>query len=145
MKIALATHWPEYLMEAAGLGIFMLSAGGCGIVPVHPASPMMSTVLTVSNVPRIARYTGLCAGILVAAYITLEAPISGMSMNPARSFASALLAGLWTAFWVYVTAPLIGMLLAAELRLRLSPQPVRCAKLHHDNPRRCIFRCGYAR
>ena len=46
---------------------------------------------------------------------------------------------------VYVTAPLIGMLLAAELRLRLSPQPVRCAKLHHDNPRRCIFRCGYAR
>ncbi len=259
MKSALATHWPEYLMEAAGLGIFMLSAGGFGIVLFHPVSPMvsavadpllrrslmgcamgltavcliyspwgqqsgahfnpavtltflrlgkiaspdaffymaaqlaggvcgivtialvsrgllsdpavnyvvtipgaagarvafvaelaislalMSTVLAVSNVPRIARYTGLCAGILVAAYITLEAPISGMSMNPARSFASALLAGLWTAFWVYVTAPLIGMLLAAELRLRLSPQPVRCAKLHHDNPRRCIFRCGYAR
>ena len=79
------------------------------------------------------------------AYITFEAPISGMSMNPARSFASALLADRWTAFWIYVAAPLIGMLLAAELRLRLSPRPVRCAKLHHDNPRRCIFRCGYAR
>ena len=39
---------------------------------------------------------------------------------------------------------LIGMLLAAELHLRLSQHPVMCAKLHHDNPRRCIFRCGYA-
>jgi aquaporin Z len=39
MKSALATHWPEHLMEAAGLGIFMLSAGGFGIVLFHPASP----------------------------------------------------------------------------------------------------------
>jgi aquaporin Z len=68
-----------------------------------------------------------------------------MSMNPARSFASAVAADLWTAFWIYATAPLIGMLLAAELRLRLSPRPVPCAKLHHDTARRCIFRCGYAR
>jgi aquaporin Z len=44
-----------------------------------------------------------------------------------------------------VTAPLSGMLLAAELRLRLSARPVRCAKLQHEGSRRCIFRCGYAR
>src|SRR5438309_7509409 len=44
MKSALATHWPEYLMEAAGLGIFMLSAGGFGIVLFHPASPIVSAV-----------------------------------------------------------------------------------------------------
>jgi len=259
MKDALGRHWPEYLMEAAGLGLFMMSAGGFAIVLYHPASPvaqalvhpvlrrllmgcamgltaagliyspwgkqsgahfnpavtltflrlgrvaapdalfyvvaqfvggacgillvalvsrglvadpavnyvvtvpgaagepaaflaelgislgLMSVVLAVSNTPRVARYTGVCAGLLVAGFITFEAPISGMSMNPARSFASALPAHLWTAFWIYVTAPLIGMLMAAELRLRLSPRPVLCAKLHHDNPRRCIFRCGYAR
>jgi len=102
-------------------------------------------VLAASNTPRLAPLTGVFAGALVATFITVEAPISGMSMNPARSFASALPADLWTAFWVYLTAPLLGMLLAAELRLRLSGRPVICAKLHHDNPARCIFRCGYAR
>jgi len=41
------------------------------------------------------------AGILVATYITLEAPFSGMSMNPARTLASALPAQVWTAVWIY--------------------------------------------
>ena len=39
---------------------------------------------------ELHKLTGLCAGMLVATYITIEAPISGMSMNPARSFASAV-------------------------------------------------------
>ena len=43
---------------------------------------LMSTVLIVSNTEGLARFTGLFAGVLVAAYITLEAPISGMSMKP---------------------------------------------------------------
>src|SRR5437667_5327906 len=50
---------------------------------------LMLVVLTVSN-SRAAAWTGLCAGLLVAAYITFEAPLSGMSMNPARTLASAL-------------------------------------------------------
>jgi aquaporin Z len=103
---------------------------------------LMLVVLTVSNMPRLSRFTGLFAGVLVATYITVEAPLSGMSMNPARTFASALPANVWTAFWIYLTAPPLGMLLAAELHLR-AHRPVRCAKLHHDNARRCIFRCGY--
>jgi aquaporin Z len=103
---------------------------------------LMLVVLTVSNTPRLSRFTGLFAGVLVTTYITLEAPLSGMSMNPARSFASALPANVWTAFWIYLTAPLFGMLLAAEL-YRRARRPVKCAKLHHDNTRRCIFRCGY--
>ena len=66
-----------------------------------------------------------------------------MSLNPARTLASALPAETWTAFWVYLTAPLAGMLLAAELRVRWAGLPVICAKLHHGHARRCIFRCGY--
>ena len=78
----------------------------------------------------------------MAAYITLEAPISGMSMNPARSFASALPAGQWMAFWIYLTAPVLGMLLAAEAHTRFNGAGgVMCAKLHHQNDKRCIF-CG---
>jgi aquaporin Z len=103
---------------------------------------LMSVVLWVSNNARVHRFTGVCAGLLVATYITLEAPISGMSMNPARSFASALPAHYWTAFWIYLTAPLLGMLLAAEMYTQLKgSHAVLCAKLHHQNNKRCIF-CG---
>lgn len=101
---------------------------------------LMTVILHVSNNPKLHKLTGLCAGILVATYITIEAPISGMSMNPARSFASALAGNSWSALWVYFTAPLIGMLAAAQVYLGTS-QKVGCAKLHHDNSQRCIF-CG---
>jgi len=65
-----------------------------------------------------------------------------MSMNPARSFGSALGAWTWMDFWVYLLAPLAGMSSAALVYCRVKgAPPVHCAKLHHDNPYRCIF-CG---
>ena len=57
---------------------------------------LMSVVLRISNTAQLACYTPLFAGVLVATYITLEAPLSGMSMNPARTFGSAAAAQLWT-------------------------------------------------
>jgi aquaporin Z len=257
MRVALSRHWPEYLMEAAGLGLFMVSACVFAIIIFHPASPaasflggpfarralmglamaltaigliyspwgkrsgahfnpavtltffrlgkvqawdavfyvvaqfaggvsgvllvravarslvadprvhyvvtvpgtfgagvafvaelaiafgLMMVVLIVSNTAGLARFTGLSAGALVATYITLEAPLSGMSMNPARTFASALPAETWQAFWIYLTAPLTGMLLAAEVYVHGARRPVMCAKLQHEGAQRCIFRCGY--
>ncbi len=256
MNMAMARHWPEYLMEAVGLGLFMVSACVTTILLEHPASPvrqaipdplvrrgliglamgvtaigliyspwgkqsgahlnpsvtltfwrlgrmpaadaagyigaqcfgglagvglvwavampwladpsvnyavtvpgpdgpgtaflaellmsfgLMLVVLTVSNAPRLARLTGLWAGALVAVYITLEAPLSGMSMNPARTLASAWPAQVWTGLWVYFTAPVLGMLAAAEVFVRVTRvRALACPKLHHDNPFRCIF-CG---
>lgn len=103
---------------------------------------MMTAVLYFSNHERYSRYTPLIAGSLVAIYITFEAPISGMSMNPARSFGSAVSAGIWDHFWIYLTAPVLGMLTASEIYLwRRGRSAVRCCKLHHDNEKRCIF-CG---
>jgi aquaporin Z len=256
MHAALARHWPEYLMEAAGLGLFMTSASAVGSLLFHPASPVtalvgsglgqralmglamaltavaliyspwgrrsgahynpavtltffrlgkvagwdaafyviaqgvggvlgmlivsavaaplvahpavnyvvtvpgrwgvaaafvaevvmafgtMTAVLSASNSPRWAPFTGAFAGMLVATYITFEAPLSGMSLNPARTLASAVAAGVWTAFWIYLAAPLAGMLLAAEVRVRWTRRPVACAKLQHEHARRCIF-CGF--
>lgn len=105
---------------------------------------LMLTVLLVSNHKQLAPITGLFAGCLVATYISLEAPLSGMSMNPARTFASAWSAHLWTAFWVYLTGPPLGMLLAAQVYIRVrSLKQIYCAKLHHQNSKRCIFRCNY--
>lgn len=103
---------------------------------------LMSVVLRVSNTPRIAHYTGLFAGVLVATYITLEAPFSGMSMNPARTFGSAFVGRLWTGLWIYFTAPVLAMQLAATLYLR-GKGVVYCAKYHHYNRHRCIFNCRF--
>jgi aquaporin Z len=106
---------------------------------------LMFVILTVSNTDSIACYTGLFAAFLLATYITFEAPISGMSMNPARTFGSALSAHVWTSLWIYFTAPPLGMALAAEAYVQLhGTQAVLCAKLHHQNSQRCIFRCRYA-
>lgn len=104
---------------------------------------LMLTVLITTNTETLGRYTGLFAGLLVATYIAVEAPFSGMSMNPARSFASAAPARQWMSLWVYFTAPFLGMLLAAELYLRtMGVAKVFCAKLNHYNHKRCIF-CDY--
>jgi aquaporin Z len=105
---------------------------------------LMLVILIISNTKHLARFTGLCAGFLVTIYISVEAPLSGMSMNPARTFASALSAQLWTALWAYFTAPPLGMLLAAETYLGLKgAQQIFCAKLHHYNDKRCIFQCNF--
>ncbi len=107
---------------------------------------LMSMVLLTTNTTTFARYTGLFAGCLIALYITFAIPLSGMSMNPARTFGSALSAQLWTGLWIYFTAPVLGMLLAAELYDRYyGLNRVMCAKLHHHNAKRCIFlKCGYS-
>jgi aquaporin Z len=105
---------------------------------------LMLVVLNVSNTKRLARWTGIFAGALVATYITLESPISGMSMNPARTFSSAVGAHVWMSLWIYFVAPPLGMLLAAEVyQRRNASTEVACAKLHHHNNRRCIFACNF--
>jgi aquaporin Z len=258
LAAALAAHWPEYLMEAAGLGMFMISACVFGVLLDHPMSPvnqaidnavvrralagiamgctavaifkspwgkrsgahinpavtlnfallgkiawrdalfyiaaqftggiagvfaarllmgpplghpavnyvvtapgaagpwrafeaevlisalMMTAVLLVSNNKRVARATPFVAGALVAAYITIEAPLSGMSMNPARSFGSAFAAADSPALWIYFVAPCLGMALAGQFyRLLRGAQTVYCAKLDHSGNQRCIFRCRH--
>lgn len=105
---------------------------------------LMLTILAVSNTKRMARFTGICAAVLIATYITIEAPISGMSMNPARSLAPAVAAGAVRSVWLYFMAPPIGMLLAAELYARVRGRhTVRCAKLHHPSGRACHFICRH--
>jgi aquaporin Z len=105
---------------------------------------LMLAVLVLSNSPRANRWTGVAAGAMVALYITVAAPLSGMSMNPARTFGTALWAQVWTGIWIYFTAPLLGMGAAAATYVRLrGASAVLCCKLHHDNQQRCIFRCRW--
>src|SRR5207249_2192523 len=66
---------------------------------------LISIVLNVSNSRRFTRFTPWVAGFMVATFISVESPLSGMSMNPARTVGSAFTSGIWTAIWVYFLAP----------------------------------------
>ena len=66
---------------------------------------LMTTVLFSTNDKKLAPYTAYFAGALIASYYTFEAPLSGMSTNPARSFGSALHADYWHVLWIYFLAP----------------------------------------
>jgi aquaporin Z len=106
---------------------------------------VMLSVLAFSNSRRLNRLTGLVAATLLATFIALESPLSGTSMNPARTAASSVFAGRWTAYWVYATVPPLAMLAAAGAFVAIrGRRSVFCAKYHHENDERCIFRCRYA-
>ena len=87
--------WQAFLMEIA------LTAG------------LLSVILGTASA---AQNVGAIGALGVGGYIALAglwaAPVSGTSMNPARSFGPALVSGDWSAYWVYVAGPLIGAAIA---------------------------------
>lgn len=104
---------------------------------------LMLVMLVAINSERLEKLTGLFAGLLIGVYLILEAPFSGMSMNPARTFGSALAARQWPDWWVYFTAPPLAMLLAGAVYRRLRRGRLKgCAKLYHSRNKPCIF-CGH--
>jgi aquaporin Z len=82
---------------------------------------ILSAILmfVILNVSQGAKEKGITAGIVVGAVIALEAlfagPICGASMNPARSFAPAIVSGHLEHLWIYLVAPVLGMLVAIPL------------------------------
>jgi len=73
-------------------------------------------MLVILRVSTGAREKGITAGIAIGAVVALEAmfagPISGASMNPARSLAPAMISGHLQSLWIYLTAPVLGACLA---------------------------------
>ena len=113
------------------------------LTEVAMACGLMLVILTLLARERLTSLIGLAAGIMVATYIALLAPLSGMSINPARTFASAAPTLSWTYLWLYFTAPVLGMLAAVELfRFAKLGRERFCAKLNHDYAHRCIH-CGH--
>jgi aquaporin Z len=136
---ALGAPGVQYVVTAPGMSGIAIAFGAELLI----SAALMTMVLHVSSSDRWKRYTGLFAGVLVALYITVEAPLSGMSMNPARTVASAFAAGRWMSVWVYFVAPLAGMLLAAEVFVRTRGRAsVPCGKIIHAEP--CLF-CDHVR
>jgi aquaporin Z len=108
------------------------------------AAVLMIVVLVLSNRVHLATYVSYFVGALIALYTFFFAPVSGFSINPARTTGSAFFAGVWTAGWLYFVAPLLGMFSAAEIYVRLNGgDRVLCAKLHPDTAFPCPFVCHF--
>lgn len=133
----LPVRWvPPYILSQC-VGAFL--ASGCHrlLFPSHPAlgatlpaggamqSFVLETLLTlilmfvILGVSVGSKEKGLMAGIAVGSVIAFEAlfagPISGASMNPARSLAPALVAGRTRDLWVYLLGPILGAVAAVPL------------------------------
>jgi aquaporin Z len=91
--------------------------GAAAIMEFIIALIMMGMVLFTAAHPVMKKYSRIFAGVLVCIFVIVAGPVSGFGMNPARSFASALPAHIWTAFWIYLLVPVAGMLGAAEVFL----------------------------
>lgn len=105
---------------------------------------LMLMILVTSNVEELSQLTGIFSGIMLSFYVPFAVPVSGMSINPARSFASALQAQLWTGAWIYFVAPPLAMWLASRIYLYVSQRSTRelCCKLCPNHETLCIsHRC----
>ncbi|MGA3169544.1 MAG: aquaporin [Chthoniobacteraceae bacterium] len=141
---------PPYI-AAQLAGAFAASATLRLLFPTHPnlgatlpagsdiQSFILETILTfflmlvILSVSTGAKEKGITAGIVVGSVIGLEAmfagPISGASMNPARSIAPALLSGHLQHLWLYILAPILGALLAVPACCALR-EPGCCSVPH---------------
>jgi aquaporin Z len=79
---------------------------------------------------RIRQFTPYMFPILYAILVPLEADISGISTNPARSFGPAVISGQWDSWWIYFAGPIAGALLAS-LACSMLAKRITIAKLYH--------------
>ncbi len=86
------------------------------------------------------KLTALCASTVVALEVWMEAPVSGASLNIARSIGPAFLSGRWDDLWIYILAPALGAIIAAQIYVRAGlAREIVCSKLFHTKRFKCIM------
>ena len=144
-ETALALVWGPYL-KSVQYGMTLPGAGyPLWIVFLAEMALTLLLVLlifTFVSSHRLMHWTPLMVWLLVATMVWLEAPISGTSLNPARSFGPALLAWFWHDQWLYYIAPPLGALLAVGLFrvLAAGERDVLTGKLFHVSHYRSVFK-----
>lgn len=73
---------------------------------------LMLTILGVTSKKEFSNIAGFIIGIVVTGIILVAGPISGGSFNPARSLAPAIVSGNISALWIYISAPILGAIIA---------------------------------
>jgi aquaporin Z len=130
----------DYVVTVPG----QYGTGAAFLAELFMASVLMTLVLLLSNRVHLATYVSYVVGGVIVFCVFVFAPVSGFSINPARTTGSAFFAGVWTAGWLYFVAPLLGMFSAAEIYVRINGRDrVLCAKLHPDSAFPCPFVCRF--
>lgn len=93
---------------------------------------LITTVLYSNTNKKLSKFTAYFVAILITLFITFEAPYSGMSMNPARTFASAIVSGEWKSFWLYCIAPPLGMIFGELFVTKILKKNPQRVTLHND-------------
>ena len=99
---------------------------------------LVSLILNFVDRPTLMPFTAAAAGALVAFFVFVEAPVSGTSLNPARTLGPAIVGGTFTDLWIYFLGPPLGALAAAYL-YRRHRSGVACGKLFHTDAVECRF------
>jgi MIP family channel proteins len=111
--LLLLAAWPD---QPGGLGATVPSVGA-GTALVYELVLTAFLMFVIVAVATDTRAIGAAAAIAIGGTVGLDAlfggPVTGASMNPARSFGPALAAGEWTDFWVYVLGPALGATVGA--------------------------------
>jgi aquaporin NIP len=116
------------LGDIAQLGITLPSGSSVqtfGIEVLLTAVLMFVIISVATDTKAVGETAALAIGFTVALDALWGGPISGASMNPARSFGPALISGVWTDQWIYWFAPILGASLGALLyQLLREPRPI---------------------
>lgn len=83
---------------------------------------LMFVIMAVATDDRVASgFAGVAVGLTVGFEAMMGGPLTGASMNPARSLGPAVAGGPWTAHWIYWVGPIAGMVIAARVYDLLRP------------------------
>lgn len=105
---------------------------------------VMAVVLISSNHRTLARFSPIFVALVTVLYYIFSPTIAGYSVNPARSFSSAVFARLWQGIWIYFVAPILGMVAAAGLYTKVAGLGrIYCVKVFHDLHSSCPFDCHF--
>ena len=122
---ALKMLLPETLAMAARLGgqsVALETSAGQAIALEAIAAFFLTFVIFGTAVdPKAPKVGGFAIGLTIAADILAIGPLTGASMNPARSLGPAVAGGIWDAHWIYWVAPVTGMLIAVRVYEFLRP------------------------
>lgn len=119
-----------------------ISPAEAAVVELLITGSLLWLILFFVGHSKMHPWTGLAAGAWVALLVFTEAPVTGTSLNPARSLGPAVVADDYRSLWVYFAGPLGGALLAALLwkpALSRGWKRLACAKIYHTDRHPCHF------
>lgn len=119
---SLTLRWALGPVGDLGATVPAIPTGAAFLIELLLSFILMFVIVAVATDARVAgEFAGVAVGLTVGFDALMGGPLTGASMNPARSLGPALAGGIWQAHWIYWAAPIVGMVLAARVYDFLRP------------------------